>query len=112
MLREKRFEMIAGNLANSDTPGYKAVDLDFAKALNSIQGQGFSMQSSSKGHIDHLGGDLSVKYRIPMQDSLDGNTVETDFEHSAFMQNAIRYQASLSFLDGRIQSLKRTLRGE
>lgn len=111
-LREQRFEMIAGNLANSDTPGYKAVDLDFKKALASAQGTGFSMSGSSRGHISSVGGDLAVKYRVPLQSSLDGNTVETDFEHSEFMQNAIRYQASLNFLDGRIQSLRNTLRGE
>ena len=114
-VRSKRFEMISANLANADTPGYKAVDLDFQSALNAALDSKESAATPDSRHMQ-LGGsstlDAMQRYRIPMQPSMDGNTVETDVERSAFMDNSIRYQASLNFLDGRIKSLLLALRGE
>ncbi|PLW68413.1 flagellar basal body rod protein FlgB [Pseudohalioglobus lutimaris] len=113
-LRSQRFEMLSANLANADTPGYKAVDMDFRAAMTQAQQQMVRPQAQAHpAHIPLAGESSPGKlYRVPVQRSLDGNTVETEQEHAAFMDNAIRYQASLNFLDERISSIKRTLRGE
>lgn len=119
-LREQRFNLIAGNLANSDTPGYKAVDLGFEQVLAQSRRGGMAMQATQAGHLgaglatsSSVGSSLAkTMYRVPTQSSLDGNTVETSVEHSEFMKNSIRYQASLGFLGSRIQSLRSVLRGE
>lgn len=112
-VRAKRLELIAANLANADTPGYKAMDLDFRQALQRAEQ---SAAATSRSHPEHLDIDVTGAdeplYRTPGQWSLDGNTVETDQEHAAFMDNAIRYQASLNFLDSRVKSVISALRGE
>lgn len=117
-VRGQRFEVIAANLANADTPGYKAKDIDFKGML---AGEEIKLQSSrSEAHSRHMPlssagmGSVSgdVRYRVPTQPSLDGNTVETDVERAAFMDNAIRYQASVNFLDSKIKSLLLALKGE
>ena len=112
-LRSQRFELISANLANADTPGYKAVDIDFAQELARAEGKS-TRSSMSLAGISVGSDDVSpvVQYRNPWQQSLDGNTVETDQEHALFMDNAIRYQASLNFLGGRIKSIMLALRGE
>lgn len=115
-LRSQRMELIAANLANADTPGFKARDIDFEAQMAAVRdGMGSLRRTNdrhmhSDGSID--GGGASVQYRIPVQPSLDGNTVETQREHALFMDNAVRYQASVTLLDGRIKSALRTLRGE
>jgi len=116
-LRSRRTELIANNIANADTPHYKAVDVDFrtalAQARNGIADSG--LRQTNAMHIAGTGSTglgADVRYRTPLQPSLDGNTVEVDREHMAFMDNAIRYQASLNFLNGRIQGLLTALRGE
>jgi flagellar basal-body rod protein FlgB len=118
-LRAARSEMLAANLANSDTPNYKAKDIDFKSAFESLQGgqiqRGVQLEKSSSQHISsHADGVAShaVRYRVPSHASLDGNTVDSDFEKSAFTENAIRYQASLSILGKKISGLISTLRGE
>lgn len=111
-LRSKRTEMISANLANADTPGYKAVDLDFKAALENEMGMG-ALRRTNERHMnvsDGVHGEML--YRVPAQPSLDGNTVESDWEHMAFMENAVRYEASISFLDARIKSTLAALRGE
>lgn len=108
----KRSELIAANLANADTPGYKAKDIDFRDALAMARGESNGMTGTNKMHMGVSGYDQSVRYRVPSQPSLDGNTVETDREHAAFMENSIRYQASLNFVDGKIKSIMLALRGE
>jgi flagellar basal-body rod protein FlgB len=97
-LRSKRMAMLASNIANAATPGYKARDLDFSAALSAAQ----NGQDSGS----------AVRYRVPVQPSLDGNTVELATEQTAFAENALHYRASLSFLTGRIETLTRALRGE
>ncbi len=119
-LRAARSEILATNLANSDTPNYKARDIDFRTALESMQkgqlNQGIQMVKSHTGHL--TGADVNafashnIRYRVPSQASLDGNTVDTDFEKSAFTENAIRYQYSLSRLSKKISGIIRTLKGE
>jgi len=109
----KRSELIAANLANADTPGYKAKDIDFRSALAAAKNErAGSMMASDKMHISNSAIEQSIGYRNPTQPSMDGNTVETDREHAAFMENSIRYQASLNFIDGKIKSILLALRGE
>ncbi|MGB3847828.1 flagellar basal body rod protein FlgB [Sphingopyxis sp. YF1] len=97
-LRSQRMMMLASNIANAATPHYKARDLDFSKALDLAQ-QGGSMEGA-------------VAYRVPVQASLDGNTVEMATEQTAFAENALAYRSSLSFLSGRVNTLTRALKGE
>lgn len=113
----KRLELIAGNMANSDTPGFKARDIDFRAVLAKEAGADAGSVSLSTTREGHLGGggaalDAEPLYRVPNHPSLDGNTVDTQLEQSAFAEAAVRYQASLDFLSGRIESLRKALRGE
>ena len=97
-VRQQRMNLIASNIANSATPGYKARDIDFREALGRAQqGQ----------HIDS-----AVRYRTPMQTSMDGNTVELVNEQVEYAENALAYRASLEFLKGRVSTLTRALKGE
>jgi len=114
-IRAQRFELISANLANADTPGYKSMDIDFKQALAQATGSQKMQGNMMIRHEKHmsLGGSAhELLYRVPSQASLDGNSVETEQEHAAFMDNAIRYQASLNFLEGRIKGLKSAIRGE
>lgn len=114
----RRLELLASNIANADTPGYKARDLDFRALLNqasSDQAAG-RMTTTQPGHIamtpaaGGLGGD--ALYRVPNHASLDGNTVDTQQEHAVFAENAVRYQASLDFINSRLSGLRKALKGE
>lgn len=113
-LREKRSETLASNLANADTPGYKARDLEFQSVLKQAMPAAVSMEKPRPGHLSPgqqlLGG--RMMYRNPQQASLDGNTVETQIEHAKFSENALQYQASLRFINGRISGLMTAIRGE
>jgi flagellar basal-body rod protein FlgB len=114
-LRAQRTELLSANIANADTPGYKARDIDFAAAMRSASGQQEAMLRTHERHMNAAGStgtSPEPMYRMPSQPSLDGNTVETQREHAEFMDNAIRYQASLNFLDGRIRSLRTAIRGQ
>lgn len=97
-LRSQRMMLLASNIANAATPNYKARDLDFSKAFD-LANQGASAESA-------------ISYRIPVQPSLDGNTVEMATEQTAFTENALAYRSSLSFLNGRINTLTRAIKGE
>ena len=120
-LRGERHQMLSENLANADTPNYKARDMDFASALeqarNSQGGQGGGLQMAST-HANHLPGQAQgpgsadALYRVPHSPSLDGNTVETQVEQAKFAENTVQYRASLDFLGGRISSLVGAIRGE
>ena len=113
-LRALRNEVLSSNLANADTPGYKARDIDFQSVLQGAREGQLELSQTSDLHqnawsTNKLG--ASVQYRIPVQPTLDGNTVETDVEQAAFAENAVQYRASLSFLDGQIRSLRYAIRG-
>ncbi|MBD2858411.1 flagellar basal body rod protein FlgB [Spongiibacter sp. KMU-158] len=117
-VRQQRSELLATNIANADTPGYKAQDIDFRAALSqaNVQQGGLGLDRTSANHIDiQAGADrpfaAQVQYRIPTQPSLDGNTVESHVEEAAFADNAMRYQATLQFLGGRFSSLKNVIQG-
>lgn len=111
-VRAQRAEVIAANLANADTPGYLAKDLDFKTILSSAQGNG-SLKSTHAAHFQAGdGASGEVLYRTPTQPSIDGNTVEEQREVAAFSTNALEYQASLRLLTGRIKGIFSALRGE
>lgn len=115
VLRSRRMEMMASNLANADTPGYKARDIDFRAALGEAQdAQGVRMRATHAGHMPVAEGVLGqeLKYRVPTQPSLDGNTVDPQLENAAFAENAARYEASLMFLNRKIGGLRSVLKGE
>ncbi|MBF6601453.1 MAG: flagellar basal body rod protein FlgB [Sphingorhabdus sp.] len=101
-LRSQRLNMLASNIANASTPGYKAKDLDFDRAMQQAQSGG----SLSKAMSDHTG------FRVPLQPSLDGNTVELSVEQTLFAENAIQYRTTLSFLQGQVSTIQRALKGE
>ena len=114
-LRAQRGEVLGSNLANADTPGYKARDLDFKAVLGDATAQETTrMVTTRKGHIQPHGAVAGVHtlYRTPNQSSLDGNTVDTQVEQNKFAENAVRYRTSLRFLSGRIQGLMTAIRGE
>jgi len=101
-LRSQRLTMLASNIANAGTPGYKARDLDFDKAMKMTE-QGKSLnQVMAK----------ASGYRIPLQPSIDGNTVELSTEQTLFAENAMQYRTTLSFLESRVMGIKRALKGE
>ncbi|PZU11556.1 flagellar basal body rod protein FlgB [Sphingomonas sp.] len=107
-LRSQRMAMLASNIANAATPNYKAKDFDFQKALaaasaDSGAGADASLDSAVEG---------ATGYRVPLQASLDGNTVELSTEQTLFAENAVQYRATLSFLQGRIGTVMTALRGE
>ncbi len=115
-LRARRAEVLAANLANADTPNYKARDLDFKAALKAAAGRE-SAAALRTTHPRHIGGQgnaggVELRYRVPTQPSADGNTVDTQREQAAFAENALQYQASLTFLNGKIRSLKTAIKGE
>jgi flagellar basal-body rod protein FlgB len=113
-LREKRGEILAANLANVDTPDYKARDLDFKAVLSQTMGPEARLQRTNQGHISSsqtlLGADLL--YRNPQQASLDGNTVEAHIEQAKYAENAVQYQASLRFINNKFSGLMSAIRGE
>ena len=102
-LRQQRLDLIASNIANAATPGFKARDMDFRAALASAEA------SSPAGPLTS---GAALRYRLPVQASLDGNTVELATEQAQFAETAMHYRASLSFLTSRIQTLMTALKGE
>ena len=113
-VRAHRNEVLSSNIANADTPGYKARDLDFAEALNGARSSAVTLRKTSALHQGAPGmttHGAQLKYRVPMQPSLDGNTVETDVEQAAFAENAVQYRATLAFIDGTIRTLRLAIKG-
>lgn len=120
MVRRDRSDVLANNLANSDTPNFKARDIDFRKAINEAsqeQDRRFKpdMQRTNSKHLSGFA-ELSttdyLRYRMPTQPALDGNTVESHIEKAKFAENSMQYQATLEFIDSRIKSITGALRGE
>ncbi|MEO8308307.1 MAG: flagellar basal body rod protein FlgB [Pseudomonadota bacterium] len=124
-LHERRTELLANNLANADTPGFKARDLDFRSAMAAATGPAANAGQqvthyAGQGDSGNLqSGDLSpgsteafIKYRTPLAPSLDGNTVDAQLEQSAFAENAVRYQATLSLLSTQIRTLMTAITGQ
>ncbi len=108
----ERVGVLATNIANADTPNYKARDLDFAAVLAGQEPGTLPMARTSAAHLP-AGGEpatlAELKYRIPFQPSLDGNTVEAPVEQAKFAENSVRYQASLMFINRRISGIENAL---
>ena len=136
-LQAQRTEVLATNLANSDTPNYKARDVDFRAALAAAAGApgaagaglsgatGSATTAATAGVLPlattdarHLAtdgsatGPVALKYRVPLAPSLDGNTVDVQLEQAAFAENSVRYQATLTFLSDRFKALMTALTGQ
>lgn len=118
-LREARGRILASNLANADTPNYKAQDLDFRAALLKQRGDEGELRSphmklTNSKHLAGFDGAIStadyLRYRNPTQPSLDGNTVETHIEKAKFMENGIEQSMTIQFLNDDIQGIKDALR--
>ncbi|RQW63992.1 flagellar basal body rod protein FlgB [Vibrio viridaestus] len=114
-VRERNAEVISSNIAQANTPGYKAKGLDFQKALNAASsGASISLARTDGRHIPASMAVVGeTLYRVPTQpDTGDGNTVDLDLERNLFMQNQIRHQASLDFLGGKFKGLTKAIKGE
>ena len=112
--RAHRNEVLSSNIANADTPNYKARDLDFAAALKGVRHESISLAKTSDLHKQAWGTSkdgAKTLYRVPSQPTLDGNTVAMDVEQAAFAENALQYRASLAFLDGTIRTLRYAIKG-
>ena len=118
-VRARRGELIANNLANADTPGYQARDIDFRQAMARAAGDktvGTTMTTTQPGHIGgassaDAAGSPDLKYRTPLAPALDGNTVDSQLEQAAFAENAVRYQATLTFLGSKFRGLLTAITG-
>jgi len=119
MIEEKRGELIANNLANADTPGYQARDIDFRQAMARASGgatTGVTLSTTQSGHIGSATSadaatNPDLKYRTPLAPALDGNTVDAQIEQAAFAENAVRYQATLTFLNSKFRGLLTAILG-
>ena len=115
LLHGQRIGVLATNLANADTPNYKARDIDFSEVLAHSDGEPLPMSVTQASHISFNDSELSagqLKYRNPYQASLDGNTVEMPVEQAAFSENNVRYQASLTFINQKIAELQLAIAGQ
>ncbi|MGK0441345.1 MAG: flagellar basal-body rod protein FlgB [Pseudohongiellaceae bacterium] len=118
-LRTKRAEVLASNLANVDTPNYKARDIDFKSALKNQLATSAGASHMKATNQKHFGAGSSggsvvtdLKYRTPLQPSLDGNTVDEQSESSRFAKNTMDFQASFQFLNGKFKGLSKAIKGE
>ncbi|RHW75945.1 flagellar basal body rod protein FlgB [Colwellia sp. RSH04] len=114
LLRTQRAEVIAGNIANADTPGYKAQGMDFKEALaQASQKQRTNIYKTNEKHFDiRTGSEDFLKFRVPDQpDTGDGNTVDVQMERNLYLENSLEYQASVQFLNGKIKAYKKVISG-
>ena len=134
VLRAERQRLIASNIANADTPGYVARDLNFKDALSnatgtsmssrltasqSTQGSSISNGSTNARHIalsgstiGSLGGGSTLAYTVPSQPSLDSNSVDLDRERASFVDNSVRYEATLRFINGQSKTILSAIQGQ
>ncbi len=118
LLRSQRQRLIASNIANADTPGFVARDFDFARALreagSALPGQPGLLRSSS-GHIGTAaapGVQPTLNYATPSQTNLDRNSVDMDRERAAFADNAVKYEATLRFINGHMRTMLEAIKGQ
>lgn len=115
-LRAERQRLIASNIANADTPGYQARDMDFTKALQQATGMqavAGSLTTTNSGHMEVSAGarsDGELLYATNPQDSLDRNTVDLDRERAAFAENSVKYEATLRFINNHVRTLSEAMR--
>lgn len=116
-LRSYRQQLLASNVANADTPNYKAVDIDFARELKRVSGKlegGLRMAATSQGHMQAASGNpynAKIMYRNISQANVDGNTVNMDEERAQFAENALRYESTVRVLNGQFKSLMTAIKG-
>lgn len=112
-LRAARAEILANNLANSDTPNFKARDMDFNAMLNAESQRGLAMTATNPSHLrGTIDTNSELLYRNPYQPSIDGNTVDSQMEQSFYTDNALRYDASFQFLNGKFKGLSSAIKGQ
>lgn len=119
-LQAHRQQLLASNIANADTPHYKARDIDFRSALQgALQAKGaaggVAMATTHPGHLDSGPSsplEAFTGYRTELQSAVDGNTVNMDVERAAFAENAIQYEASVTFINGMLRSLNTAITGQ
>jgi|SRR5882672_9432467 len=130
LLRAERMRLLASNIANADTPNYKARDFDFRAALSQATGvQGGSAMIAAAGdatrdlpatktndaHLPAVGGGgfaPTMQYRTSLQTALDANTVDLDVERANFAENTVRYEAGLRFINGQIRTMLTAINGQ
>ncbi len=116
LLHGQRLAVLATNLANTDTPNFKARDIDFSAVLAGTDDSTMLPLATTQAAHLSMGGDAGpgadLKYRMPYQASLDGNTVEMPVEQAAFSENNVRYQASLTFINAQIADLQFAIAGQ
>jgi flagellar basal-body rod protein FlgB len=116
MMRSQRSSILAANIANADTPNYKARDMDFQQMMQQFENQSDSikLETTNSRHISLQSSDQQayIKYRNPLNPSLDGNTVDMHAEQARFSQNALQYQTSLTMLNSKIRGLQLAIRGQ
>ena len=124
VLRSERQRLIAGNIANADTPGYVARDMDFSQALRQATGSPAGavpmrpMLKTATGHLGGLGSlaagrpTAELVYATPSQTSSDRNTVDMDRERASFADNSVRYEASLRFINGNVRTILSAITGQ
>jgi flagellar basal-body rod protein FlgB len=121
-LRTHRQELLASNIANADTPHFKARDIDFKSALGAALGGAgadaaapLDLARTNTGHLAGEGGapyDAFAKYRAEYQGAVDGNTVNMDVERAAFAENALQVEAMITFINKRFQGMERAISGQ
>lgn len=126
-VRNQRQELLASNIANADTPQYKARDIDFKSTMQAALQQSTGgqpaqqpaglLQQTSSGHMGAVGGNgnlssSDVLFRSVLQGSVDGNTVDMDVERNAYVDNGIRYEASLTMMSGQIKKMLSAITGQ
>ena len=118
MLRSERQRLIASNIANADTPGYVAKDMDFATALRqatgavAVPGQ---MQATAAGHLSSAAGarfEAGLRFAAASQTNLDRNTVDMDRERASFADNSVKYEATLRFINGSVRTMLDAIKGQ
>ncbi len=116
-LRAQRQQLIASNIANADTPHYKARDIDFRAAMDAAQGShtpSGGLARTVAGHLQGTGSSVAgapLLYRSTVQASIDGNTVDMDVERAHFADNALRYEANLTFISSQIKTMLSAIQG-
>jgi len=118
-LESRRAQLLAANLANADTPNFKARDLDFKAALAQAGGSTAGTLPLRATQATHIGtaaagtdNDPALLYRVPLAPALDGNTVDPQLEQASFAENAVRYQATLTLLNARLRGLMTAITGQ
>lgn len=111
---EQRGVMIASNIVNSSTPGFKAKDIDFNKVMKSVKDGSAELRTTSSQHMQTGNNELGayVQYRVPMQYSIDGNTVDPEIERKNFLDNSMRYQVSLTFVQNKVDEIMKALKSD